>query len=495
MNQSLLHLIQVAQKHENKFDEQYLDDMIASCRLNGQNDRYLILLLIKIWKNNDEFLGYRFKQWVQLQKVGNSKSNFDFLRNGQVLESIQKFEKNLSRNTFEAIKKHNFFPRNDTPQQDESLKRVKENLKQYDDPILNTINKILQGDMNSILEVSKADWISFVMLYVQFCDYKITPQDMTNILRKFKFSIDSDNDNLLYLFGEIVIRPEDVNIINSLLKYDKNLTYFVYLYFENQGQNQPRSKYEIYKSKFQLIKTILEEIPDDFKFEQEILYFFEEIVENIKMLRELNSDIFKEDFQDIFNNKMKGIINSSNNFRKIMNFLNCINNIQLEEKASIIHQSLLEKIFSEQLLQLEERQNALNIIIEKFFYDQDFLKQLKYEINKNINNPYFDELFRDFLSNFTLEKYRGYFQQELIKLQFKFGLKLYDIQQINNIESPEFLIMNISQEFIRNVIQSDEQFKLKMKIILSNLLDQCQNNQDEKFNNRKNIIRLLIRRL
>ncbi|CAD8055496.1 unnamed protein product [Paramecium primaurelia] len=108
MNQSLLHLIQIAQKHENKFEQKYLDDMITSCKQNGQNDRYLILLLIKIW-NNQEFLGYRFKLWVQQHKVCNSKSPVDLLRYGQVSECIQKYEKNLSRNTFEAIKKTQFF--------------------------------------------------------------------------------------------------------------------------------------------------------------------------------------------------------------------------------------------------------------------------------------------------------------------------------------------------------------------------------------------------
>ncbi|CAD8157477.1 unnamed protein product [Paramecium pentaurelia] len=495
MNQSLLHLIQIAQKHENKFDQQYLDDMITSCRQNGQNDRYLILLLIKIWKNNQEFLGYRFKQWVQQHKVCNSKSPVDLLRYGQVNECIQKYEQNLSRNTFEAIKKHNFFPNSQSQLQEDSLKRVKENLKQYDNDILNEINKILLGDRDSILKASQSDWISYIMLYVQFCDYKIVPLDMTIILRKLKFSIDQDNDNLLQLFGEIVLRPEDINIINSLLQYDKNLTYFVYLYFQNQGQEQLRSQQEIYKSKFQLIKTILEEIPNDMQFENEILYFFEEIAEIIKMLRKIKNKQFEKEFQDIFNEKMKGIINSSTSFKKIMNFVHCIEKIQQRDQASIIHEALLQKLFSQNLQKFEENENALNIIIEKFYYDENFRQQVKQKINNQINNPYFEVLFRDFLNNFTLYQYRGYFEQELIKLQFKFGLKLYDLQLTNKIECPEILIMNISQEFIRNVIQSDDSFKLKMKIILSNLLDQCQNLQDEKLDNRKNIIRLLIRRL
>lgn len=45
----------------------------------------------------------------------------------------------------------------------------------YDDHVLNTINKILSGNLETIKEVSKKDWKSFIMLYVQFYDYKVTP--------------------------------------------------------------------------------------------------------------------------------------------------------------------------------------------------------------------------------------------------------------------------------------------------------------------------------
>ncbi|CAD8156746.1 unnamed protein product [Paramecium pentaurelia] len=495
MNQSLLHLIEIAKQHKNYFDENYLDDMIASCRQNAQNDRYLILFLIKIWQNNEEFLGYRFKQWVQQHKVFNQKSAIDLLKNGFVHECIQNFEQNLSRNAFEAIKKHNFFPKIDTLQQQESFKRVKENLKQYDDQTLNQINKILLGDIESILKESKSDWISFVMLYVQFCDYKIKPQDMSRNLRQLHFPIEQENNNLMQLFGEIVLRSENVYIINCLLKYDKHLTYFLYLYFENKGQDQLRSQFEIYKSKFQLIRTILEDIPNDMKFEDEFLYFFEEISDIIKMLRKLRNTEFEQEYQDICDTKIKGIIISSSNFRKIMNFVQKIEKFQQDYQAAIVLEALLQKLFSQHLLPLEDKENALNIIIEKFFYQETFRHLIKQEINYQINNPYFDEVFKDFLNNFSFQQYREYFQQELIKLQFKFGLKLYDLQLTNNIEYPEFLIMNISQEFIRNVTQSDDSFKMKMKIILSTLLDQCQDIENEILNNRKNIIRLLIRRL
>ncbi|CAD8071644.1 unnamed protein product [Paramecium sonneborni] len=495
MNQSLLHLIEIAKKHKNKFDEQYLDEMIVSSSQNAQNDRYLILLLIKIWKNNNEFLGYRFKQWVQKQpQFCNSKLPLDLLRNGQVHECIQNFEQKLSRNTFEAIKKHNFFPKHNSQQIEESFKRVKENLKQYDDPILNKINKILQGDLESIIEESKQDWISFIMLYVQFCDYKIVPQEMTEKLKQLNFSIEEDN-SLMQLFGEIVLESENLQIIYSLLLYDKPLAYFVYLYFENQGQENFRSQQEINKSKFQLIKTILEKIPNDMQFENEVLYFFEEITGIVKFLKNSGNIDFEQKFFDIQKVKIKGIIDSSNNFSKIMNFVQQIEKFQQGQLSDIILETLLQKLFSQHLIPLENKENALNIIIERFLHDQNLIESIKKEINNQITNPYFDDLFKDLINNFQFQQYRGDFEQELIKLQFKYGLKLSDLQLTNEIQNPEFLIMNISQEFIRNVTQSDDSFKLKMKIILSNLLDQCGKTQDEKLNNRKNIIRLLIRRL
>ncbi|CAD8153795.1 unnamed protein product [Paramecium octaurelia] len=489
MNQSLLHLIEIAKKHQNKFDEYYLEDMIRSCRQNEQNDRYLILFLIKIWQNNKEFLGHRFKQWVQQHKECNSKAPLDLLRNGQVHECIQKFEQNLSRNAFEAIKKHNFFPKIDSIQQEESLRRVKENLKQYDDSILNKINKILLGDIESILEVSKSDWISFVMLYVQFYDYRIKPQDMTKMLRQLKFSIEEENNHLVQLFGEIVLASQNVHLINCLLKYDLHLTYFLYLYFENKEKDYLRSEYEIQKSKFQLIKTILEDIPNDITFENEILYFFEEIT---NVMKDTESE---QEFQDIYKSKFQGIILSTNNFRKIMTFVQNIEKFSLGTSPDLLPEVLLQKLFNENSQPLEEKQNALYLIFEKFNYQDTFLPIIKQVINNHINNPYFDDIFKDFLNNFSFQHYQECLVQELIKLQFKFGLKLYDLQLTNNFENPEFLIMNISQEFIRNVVKSDDAFKLKMKIILSILLDQCLNTQDEMLNKRINIIRLLIRRL
>ncbi|CAK91602.1 unnamed protein product (macronuclear) [Paramecium tetraurelia] len=489
MNQSLLHLIEIAKIHKNQFDEQYFEDMMASCRLNAQNDRYLILFLIKIWQNNQEFLGHRFKQWVQQLKDCNSKQALDLLRNGQVHECISKFEQNLSRNAFEAIKKHNFFPKSDSMQQEESFRRVKENLKQYDDATLNKINKILSGDVESILELSKSDWISFVMLYVQFCDYRIKPLDMTKILKQLKFSIEEENNNLMQLFGEIVLTSQNVYIINCLLKYDLHLTYFLYLYFESKEKDKLRSEYEIQKSKFQLIKTILKDIPNEMTFENEILYFFEEITNVITDAE------FEQEFLDIYNSKLKGIILSTNNFRKIMNFVQNIEKFSYGNSASLVLEVVLQKIFNAQQQPLEEKKNALNIIFERFNYTESFIQIIKQVINNHINNPYFDDIFKDFLNNFYFQNYNQYFQQELIQLQFKFGLKLYDLPQTQNFEYPELLIMNISQEFIRNVVKSDDAFKLRMKIILSSLLEQCQNTQDEKLNNRKNIIRLLIRRL
>ncbi|CAD8055498.1 unnamed protein product [Paramecium primaurelia] len=258
--------------------------------------------------------------------------------------------------------------------------------------------------------------------------------------------------------------------------------------------NQDHNKKYI-KVNFNQQKLFLKKFQMICNMKMKILYFFEEIAEIIKISRKMKYKEFEKEFQDIFNEKIQGIINSSTSFKKIMNFVHCIEKIQQRDQASIILEALLQKLFSQNLQKLEENENALNIIIEKFYYDESFRQQVKQKINNQVNNPYFEVLFRDFLNNFALQQYRGYFEQELIKLQFKFGLKLYDLQLTNKIECPEILIMNISQEFIRNVIQSDDTFKLKMKIILSNLLDQCQNLQDEKLDNRKNIIRLLIRRL
>ncbi|CAD8045372.1 unnamed protein product [Paramecium primaurelia] len=203
------------------------------------------------------------------------------------------------------------------------------------------------------------------------------------------------------------------------------------------------------------------------------------------MLRKLINTEFEQEYQDT---KIKGIVISSSNFRKIMNVVQKIEKIQQDYQAAIV-------------LEAQYRNYSVNIYchwkIKKMLQIQQlktFRHLIKQEINYQINNPYFDEVFKDFLNNFSFQQYREYFQQELIKLQFKFGLKLYDLQLTNNIEYPEFLIMNISQEFIRNVTQSDDSFKIKMKIILSTLLDQCQDIENEKLNNRKNIIRLLIRR-
>jgi hypothetical protein len=58
-------------------------------------------------------------------------------------------------------------------------------------------------------------------------------------------------------------------------------------------------------------------------------------------------------------------------------------------------------------------------------------------------------------------------------LAFRFGTKLDDIKLTNKIEEPELLIMSISKEFIQNLMKTNVEFKLRIKILLSNLLDQC----------------------